>query len=278
METYVRVLIHLALLHGSYRLTHGSPYVLYLRKSFDTLGPLAWVPHLDHVGGGCEDKTGVLTVAHRQHIVGVTIQRKDVLPCLQVPHLGCAVWNHAHHMTEVLTTWLSGDGDSREHYDHSASIWSKSDHLWECSNTRIMFTSPFTWYVRTLYALLYQTEIEHRTINADTYLRSTWQSLDSLRAIMVHYDIHGAIHGSTFTAAEEHVLSGMDRKDCPGVSRGCVWVHQGTGAEPCLRCHLDHTPVTQMHHNLTLLGTWVFKDTTYSEQGALGLLQNGFWE
>lgn len=61
------------------------------RECPDALGRVSNVPHLDVGGGHGEHEPRVATVLDGDHVVGVALQSRDLLPRYQVPHLTAAI-------------------------------------------------------------------------------------------------------------------------------------------------------------------------------------------
>lgn len=61
------------------------------REGPNALGRVPDVPHFDVGAGHREHQPGVAAVFDRNHVVGVTFESCDLLPCYQVPHLAATV-------------------------------------------------------------------------------------------------------------------------------------------------------------------------------------------
>lgn len=61
------------------------------REGPNALGRVPDVPHFDVGAGHREHQPGVAAVFDRHHVVGVTFESCDLLPCYQVPHLAATV-------------------------------------------------------------------------------------------------------------------------------------------------------------------------------------------
>lgn len=61
------------------------------REGPNALGRVPDVPHFDVRAGHREHQPGVAAVFDRNHVVGVTLESCNLLPCYQVPHLAATV-------------------------------------------------------------------------------------------------------------------------------------------------------------------------------------------
>lgn len=61
------------------------------REGPNALGRVPDVPHFDVGAGHREHQPRVAAVFDRNHVVGVTLESCDLLPCYQVPHLAATV-------------------------------------------------------------------------------------------------------------------------------------------------------------------------------------------
>lgn len=61
------------------------------REGPNALGRVPDVPHFDVGAGHREHQPGVAAVFDRHHVVGVTFESCDLLPCYQVPHFAATV-------------------------------------------------------------------------------------------------------------------------------------------------------------------------------------------
>ena len=68
-----------------------TPPLGNVREGPDALGRVPDVPHLDVGGGHGEHEPGVAAVLNGDHVVGVTLQSRNLLARHQVPHLTAAV-------------------------------------------------------------------------------------------------------------------------------------------------------------------------------------------